>query len=189
MASNHLIPRSTSLLLVAALVATIGCKGKGDSADEGDDGGTTLAGGGQGVPECGGAAPVISEVQCSADGMKEYEPGSSLPTLLFEMFVEDEDADLSAVGVQLYYDDVIDGVVSTQDPDYPLSRETIDADPCNRSSLTFRLNAFVSGVNPRFNTNYEWGIVIRDAGDVASEMYILECITPFENGDAGNGEG
>jgi|GEM_PF-3044120 len=179
---------SRSLLMAGILAATIGC---GKDKDSGDNtgGGTELTGGGEGTPECGGVAPVITDIQCSNNGLAEYEPGSELPTLLFSIFLEDEDADLSQVEVQLYYDDVIDGVVSTQEPSYPASIETIDAEPCGRPSLTYNLVAFVSGVNPRFNQNYEWGVVVRDAGDVASEQYILECITPFENGDPGNGEG
>ena len=189
MSSIPSMPRMPALILAGGLAITTGCSGKGDSGDDGSTGGTTLTGGGEGTPECGGVAPTITEVQCAADGLKEYEPGSALPTLLFNIFIEDEDADLSSVNVQLYYDDVIDGVVSTQDPEFPASVETIDAEPCGRSSLTYNLSAFVSGVNPRFNINYEWGVVVRDAGDVASEMFILECITPFENGDAGNGEG
>jgi hypothetical protein len=188
MASNIQMSRGLRLMLAGLALSTTGCKSK-DSGDDGSTSGTTLNGGGTGTQECGGTPPVITQVQCSSNGLVEYEPGSSYPTLLFNIFLEDEDADLSSVEVQLYYDDVVDGVVSTQDPEYPSNVELIDQEPCNRPSLTFNLTTFVSGVNPRFNVNYEWGVVVRDAGDVASEMYILECITPFENGDPGNGEG
>lgn len=180
-------PGLSGLLLAAGLL--VGCGGdKGDSADE--ELGEEIPGGGDtDTPECGGAAPVVTEIQCSADGVKEYEPGSSLPTLLFKVFVEDEDADLESMELSLYYDDTIDGAVSTQEAPYPPSIITIDDTSCVNPSATVNLSVFVSGVDPRFNRNYEWSVVVRDANDVASEPFVFECITPFENGDEGNGEG
>jgi hypothetical protein len=51
------------------------------------------------------------------------------------------------------------------------------------------LTVFVSGADPRFNLPYEWSVVVRDANDTAAEPYIIECMSPQANGEAGNGEG
>ncbi len=179
--------RTVSMLAVLGTLAT-GCGGdKSDSSAEG--GGTELPGGGDGTAECGGAAPIITDVQCSADGLKEFEQGSELPTLLMSMFIEDEDADLNVMEVTVYFDDVVDGTVSTQDPEYPPIVVSLSQETCNEPEATVNITTFINGVSPRFNQAYEWGMVVRDANDDASAVYIFECITPFENGDPGNGEG
>ena len=181
--------RSTiAALAVLASVTTACGKDKGDSGD--DSTGEVLPGGTD-TDEltCGGTPPVITSVQCEAAGLLEYEPGSSLPTLLFSVDVTDEDQDLENMTVELYFDDEVDGTVSTTDSPYSPSIVTIDSTECVTPESGVNLTVFVSGVDPRYNLNYEWSIVVRDANDIAAEPFILECITPQENGDAGNGEG
>jgi hypothetical protein len=179
--------RIASVLAVLGALTT-GCGGdKTDSSDDG--GGTELPGGSDGTAECGGTPPVITEVQCSADGLKEFEQGSELPTLLLSIFVADEDADLNAMEVSIYLDDEVDGTVSTQDPEYAPIVVSLSQETCNEPDATVNISTFINGVSPRFNQTYEWGVVVRDANDDASAIYIFECITPFENGDAGTGEG
>ena len=56
-------------------------------------------------------------------------------------------------------------------------------------AATVNIDVFINGVSPRYNQPYEWGVLVRDANNDASELYVFECITPFENGDAGTGEG
>ncbi len=165
---------------------TAGCgKDKSDSADE--DGTTELAGGG-GDAECGGTPPVITAIQCSAAGLKAPEQDAEeLPFLLMEMFIEDEDQDLNFMEVEIYFDDVVDGAVSTQDIVYPPIQIPLSQDECLDATATVNIDVFVNGTSPRFNSNYEWGVVIRDANRDASELFVFECITPYENGDSGTG--
>jgi len=176
-----------TLTAVAALSTACG----GDKEDTGQDTtGEELPGGGDTDDlECGGTPPVVTSVQCEAAGLLEYEPGSSLPTLLFSIEVTDEDRDLENMSVELYFDDEVNGTVSTTESPYTPSIVTIDSTECVTPASGVNLTVFVSGVDPRFNTLYEWSIVVRDANDTAAEPFIIECITPFENGDAGNGEG
>lgn len=182
--------RAQLLTLCAAVgICTAGCgKDKGDSSDEG--GGTVLPGGGEGTAECGGTPPVITEIQCSSIGLKEPEPGATaLPTLLMSLFITDEDQDLNSMQVEIYFDEDVDGAVSTQEVIYPPVLIPLSQDTCLDAEATVNIDVFINGVSPRYNQPYEWGVLVRDANNDASELYVFECITPFENGDAGTGEG
>ena len=180
----------SKLALIASVAAVVSACG-GDKEDTGEDTtGDALPGSGDTDDlECGGTAPVVTSVQCEAAGLQEYEPGSMLPTLLFSIDVTDEDQDLEFMTVELYFDDESDGEVSTTESPYSPSIVTIDTAECVTPASGVNLTVFVSGVDPRFNLPYEWSIVVRDANDVAAEPFIIECITPQENGEAGNGEG
>ena len=123
-------------------------------------------------------------------GLKEPEPGATaLPTLLMSLFITDEDQDLNSMQVEIYFDEDVDGAVSTQEVIYPPVTIPLSQDTCLDAEATVNIDVFVNGVSPRYNQAYEWGVLVRDANNDASELYVFECITPFENGDAGNGEG
>lgn len=174
---------------LAAAMTLAACGGnKSDSGDDG--GGTTLDAGGSGDDAtCGGTAPVITDVQCSASGLKVYEGDTELPTLLMGIYFEDEDQDLSAVSVELYADETVDGTVSTSSPLFQPVQVTLDEEECVTPEQGVNLTVFINGVDVRYNRIYEWAVVVRDANDTASEPFLLECISPYENGQEGNGEG
>jgi hypothetical protein len=180
--------------LLAGIVGLAGTFASGCGGDKSDSGGDDpygeeLPGGGEGTPECGGEAPVITQIQCSSPGVREYEQGEEHPTLKLSIFVEDADADLSYMEVEIYYDKEIDGAVSTQDPNFAPLIVNLSDDVCDEPSATNNIDIAINGTDPQWNLPYEWGVVVRDANDMASAMFIVECITPFENGDEGNGEG
>lgn len=169
------------------LLGAVACGGDKDSS--GTEEVEYIDGGGTTTEECGGTAPVITSVTCENGGLAEYEQGQELPTLLFRTDVTDADADLENMTVSLYFDDTIDGSVSTAESVYGDTIIPIDTTTCVNDAAGFVLTVFVNGVSPVFNTAYEWSVVVRDANDVAAEPFIVECITPYENGDTGNGEG
>ncbi|HCH62516.1 MAG TPA: hypothetical protein DFR83_06925 [Deltaproteobacteria bacterium] len=91
--------------------------------------------------------------------------------------------------VSIYFDDTLDGIVSTAEPFYNPVVVSLSENTCEEPDADVNLDLFVNGVTPRYNQTYEWGVVVEDANGFASELVVFECITPYENGDPGNGEG
>lgn len=130
-------------------------------------------------------APVVERVTCTSGGLREVE-GEAYPTLEFVNQLTDVDADLHQNRIQIYFDDQLDGSVARSDSPYSPVTSSLPLDDCEGVAETeTTLTAFISGGSPPFDTELEWAFVVTDAGDLASEPYILTCRTPREDGSRG----
>lgn len=163
-------------------LALVGCGDKeGDSASAF---GEEVEGGGSGSEECGGTAPVITEVVCENIGLQEYETGT-YPQLLMRMQVTDADKDIHQYSAEVYFDETEDGsVLLDSSPFDPVSGSTSEAS-CNTDDASINFGLVITGGNPSFDTVYEWALVVKDAQGLASDPYVLTCATPKEDGSDG----
>jgi hypothetical protein len=54
------------------------------------------------------------------------------------------------------------------------------ADVCMVPSLILNMVVYLRGGEPLYDTTYEWGLQVTDAGGNASEIGVVECTTPSE---------
>jgi hypothetical protein len=177
------------LLPLAALLAGAACGGKGDDSGSGGSTGEVIDGGGDGGEvECGGAPPTLAIVSCASVGLQPYD-GGDYPTLQIQYTVNDEDGDLSAYSGYIYLDQVIDGAVSEESSPFTPVSGSAGPDECAEFDANLALNLGITGGNPAFNVEYEWGLKVVDAGGVGSELVVFTCITPKADGTDGDGSG
>lgn len=171
-----------SFLLPALLVAACADKGEEtiDSApplQTGDDTATVT---------CEGTPPVVTEVTCENTGLQpHFETGADTPTLLIMANVTDADGDLDYYAIQLFYDDVVDGAVDTSSSTFSPSNGALGGDPCESPSANLGLTLYLTGGDPAWDTEYEWGMVISDGASLESEPGIVVCCTPTSDGEDG----
>ena len=127
--------------------------------------------------ECSGTAPVIETIDCIESDPQNIE-GTDYPTLTLRSTVTDEDGDLTSYSIMVYFDDVVDGVVDTSDAVYSPYTSSLQRDECAAPEAELGLRLAIPGVWPDYETEYEWGLVVSDAGGLASEMAIVTCATP-----------
>jgi hypothetical protein len=99
---------------------------KEDTGGGGDDGQVIGADGGDGGDDgdtCGGTPPVIEELRCENSGLQPDEVGNPTPTLTLWALTSDADADLSFYTLNIYFDDVVDGVRQAQEYEKRLKEE------------------------------------------------------------------
>lgn len=170
------------MLMLTGALALVGC-GKDDDTGSGGDGETLEAGGGDGTDECAGTAPVISNLSCENDGsLVALEGVGDVPVLTFVMDVDDEDGDLDQYRLELYFDEEFDGDVLDADSPYTPSTNTVQgAEECETFNVGLSFRAPIPGV-PAADTRYEWGLIVRDGNNTASDMVTIVCTTPAEDG-------
>lgn len=129
-------------------------------------------------------APVVEEFTVEPDGMSEGdECGDDIrPYILFQFDVTDEDGDLNQWRIQLWWDEVIDDDVSTDDAPISEIQGSLEPDFCDAKSGTVGVRLCVTG-NPPFQTEMEFGGRVRDASDNPSELQITTFTTPDEDGN------
>lgn len=177
----------------ALTVALAACGGdKEDSGGGGDEGEIIGADGGDGAGDgdtCGGTPPVIEELRCENSGLKPDEVGNPTPTLTLWALSSDADADLSYYTLNVYFDDVVDGVVSTDDPAFSPVEGSVSDGTCSTPEAQLGAILLIKGGNPELNKEYEFGVTVVDVAGAVSEMAIVTCITPLADGSEGDGAG
>lgn len=180
--------RLAPLVLIAPLA--LGCGDK--SAEDDDDGGgsgdtddTAATTDDTGEPqECSGAAPVIVDADCRNAGMQN-SGGGELPTMEFSAEATDEDGDLEAWTYIVLYDATPDGVLSGE---AELGTNTGGSGvACEVPTIQARASWFVDGGSLAYSTTYDFGLVVVDAAGQSSEVAVITCQMPGDNG-LGGGE-
>jgi hypothetical protein len=155
------------------LVAAAGCGNKGDS------GAAPLY---EYIGECDSdAAPVVADMFCESTGIQTYPvTGEDVPTLTISADVSDEDGDLTSYTAQVFFDETLDGVMDTSAGELSSADGSYHADVCTVPSLILNMVVYLRGGEPLYDTTYEWGLQVTDAGGNASEIGVVECTTPSE---------
>ena len=177
-----------TLLLATALPFCLTACGKEEVEEEEDP--PPINTGDDTASTCGGTPPVVLSVSCENTGVKDhYETG--VPTVTMGLWIEvnDEDGDLSAYSGYIYLDQVIDGAVSEESSPFTPVSGSAGPDECAEFDANLALNLGITGGNPAFNVEYEWGLKVVDAGGVGSELVVFTCITPKADGTDGDGSG
>lgn len=183
-----------TMFWMSALAIGLGACGgdKEDTGGGGDEGEVIDADGGDGGDDsdtCGGTPPVIEELRCENTGLQPDEVGNPTPTLTLWALTSDADADLSFYTLNIYFDDVVDGAVSTDDPAFSPVEGAVSESTCTTDEAQLGAILLIKGGNPELNKEYEFGVTVEDVAGVVSEMAILSCITPLPDGSAGDGSG
>jgi hypothetical protein len=179
--------RNLAMCCICALAALACSDDKTGETSEPPPINTDSGGGGDGSGSCGGTAPVVEEVRCENTGIQpHYETGEDTVTMRIWAVTSDTDGDLHRYAMQLYFDDVIDGEVNTEDPLFAPTTGSVDRDACEASSAEFGMTLYLPGGNPAWDTLYEWGIAVSDANGDTSEVTMEVCYTPkFDGTDGG----
>ena len=126
----------------------------------------------------GGTPPVVSEVSLENTGMAVYEADQEYPTLTVWADVSDEDNDINAYKLDVYYDAVVDSQVEADEDRNFSSSGTLSSTECGAPSGTVGLKIFLAGGGVEYNTLYEWGAMVTDANGYVSEMAVTSGYTP-----------
>ena len=174
----------TRLTLLTTLVLAAAC-GKDEPAEETDP--PDLNNTDDTASTCAGTPPIVAAVECENTGVKDhYETGEPTVTMGLWVDVTDEDGDLTQYEMLIYFDSTIDGVVdpATATAFNPLT-DSVNGNECEVTSARLGINMYLQGGEPFFDTEYEWGVVVRDANGVASELGMTTCYTPTATGEDG----
>lgn len=155
-----------------------------ESDEDKDGSGTIEPVDDSGVPH--GSAPEITNITFAQGEPTTLEDGTQLPTVLFQVDFEDDDGDAHVVSATIWADEVVDGAIDTSSTDVGQLPDTALTDSATGApvdegdgflgQLTIQLA--VSGGNLNFETLYEFGVVIYDSVDTASEPGITSGTTP-----------
>lgn len=137
------------------------------------------------VETCGGSVPVCTELTVEArEGLFDYE-GTDYPVLRVGATGEDEDADMKTMTVELWWDDVVDGVVDTSELGELGAYTFPDSGDCSTTGNTLYTDFAVDGNRFEYLTTYEFAGRVYDSTDLYSEIVIASGTTPNELGEAG----
>ncbi|MEC7946232.1 MAG: hypothetical protein VX265_01615 [Myxococcota bacterium] len=178
--------RALSLGLLASTTGLAGC-GKETSQDTGES--LIVAGSdGDDIGVCEGTVPVVDAVSCANTGIQpHYETGEDTVTMALRVEISDEDGDLHQYRMEIFLDEEIDGTVAASDSPFGPVNQTLDVDECAGFEANVELTLYLSGLNPAYDTHYDWGVVVTDAAGYASDIAVVDCITPTEDGADGTG--
>jgi hypothetical protein len=158
-----------------ALTAVVACGG-------GDDSGTTFD------EVCGIAAPVVQSVSVIDCGMHTFEEEGEVPGLLVEAVVTDADGDLSSYGMQVFWDEELDGEV-TIEVDYYVVLGTFEGAPrCQVAEATLAMWIGITDLadSPAFGIETELGVVVLDESyNTSGEPVELIATMPNTLGECG----
>lgn len=145
--------------LFVCCLGLLACAGDGDDGSSKDD---APIPDGPGSKTCGETNPEIDAFTIEYVGMRDFDEGQ-FPTLGLTIDATDEDGDLDYYEYRVWWDDVIDGVVSTEGF-YAETYGTVDDDECSvsRVSLTMYLGIAGGEKSPPLSTELEFGAVVRD---------------------------
>ena len=137
------------------------------------------------VETCGGTAPVCSALTVEAlEGLYDFE-GTDSPVLRVGATGTDADSDMKTMGVELWWDDVVDGAVDTSAAGELLSYTFPDSGACSTTGNTLNVDFQVDGNRFEYETAYEFAGRVYDTTDLYSEIVIASGTTPNELGEAG----
>ncbi len=171
---------------VAALLLGAACGGK-----EEDSGGkapdlTHISDTG----DCEGTPPVATITGCTYPGLQEFENyDDPVPTIRFAIDVTDEDGDLDRIEVDLYVDAEPDGVIDEANADYvPGQPKTVSgAEVCNTPSVSVTQTLALPTGFVEYGAELDWGARILDSAGLASDMAVITCPAPLEDGTEPDG--
>jgi hypothetical protein len=132
---------------------------------------------------CGDTAPYVFAVTTSAAGLQKSPEGELLPAMLFAMEVIDDDGDLDHIGYELWYDEVVDGVVDTAVPAPVIGNTTLAGDPCGVGFVALNLTVTTDGGGMKYATEMDFALVASDARGNHSAPFVFAAWVPDENGD------
>jgi len=162
-------------------IALLGCDGKGSIYVD-DTGAPPLDTYGTGTvtSACGASPPTIEQVTCENTGLMEYpESGEVAPTLTLWTDASDADGDLHAYALTVYYDAASVSAGSEQ----ASSRTATTHEPeCEVPSASLRSVVYIFDRGLGYSQTYEWGVQLIDAGGHASDLGVVTCTTPAEDG-------
>jgi hypothetical protein len=180
--------RAAALGIIALNAGLLGCGDK----DEEDTGGEIVEAGGDGdqVGVCEGTIPVVDGLSCVNTGIQpHYETGEDTVTMALLVDMSDEDGDLHQYRMEIFIDEEIDGVVASADSPFGPVNRTLNVDECAGYEADVELTLYLTGLNPAYDTEYDWGIILTDAAGYESDMFVTSCITPAADGSDGTGAG
>ena len=180
--------RAVPFALIALTTGLLGCAGK----DDGDSGGALISAGGDGddIGVCEGANPVVDGLSCVNSGiLPHYETGEDTVTMKLVVDISDEDGDLHQYRMEIFLDDEVDGAVTSSDSPFGPVNQTLNVEECAGYEADVELTLYLTGLNPAYDTEYDWGIVLTDAAGYESDMFVASCFTPAEDGSDGTGAG
>lgn len=180
--------RALALGILASSVALGAC---GDKEEE-DTGGELIDAGSDGddVGVCEGTIPVVNGLSCVNTGMQpHFETGEDTVTMALLVDISDDDGDLHQYRMEIFLDEEIDGEVAAADSPFGPVNQTLNVDECAGYEADVELTLYLTGLNPAYDTEYDWGIILTDASGYESDIFVAACITPAADGSDGTGAG
>jgi hypothetical protein len=135
------------------------------------------------VEGCGATnAPTITSFDITDDGMSEGDAcgDASRPMILLNANVGDLDGDLHLWRLQVWWDQKVDGSVSTDDA--PQEVQGSVGTECKAFTANLGMRLCVTG-NPPFSTELEFGARVLDDADNQSALVVKSFTTPNEAGE------
>lgn len=173
------VPVSAAL----ALAGLVGCTG--DTEKESKDSPPPLAL--DDTADCNVNTPVVTGVEVSNGGFETFDNGTFV-TVGLKMDVSDDDGDLDILGMYVWFDGTVDGAVDTSgDPAFDAPAYLFqDAEPCGKFTASLTLKPAVTGGTLDYSTRYDFAVVAEDHHGVRSTPYIVNGVTPNEDGTDGS---
>ena len=137
------------LVAVVCTLALTACGPGGDGSKSGIEIPAGVA------ADCGGAEPEIIEFTVT-----ERAPVAGYPAIEFKVDTEDADKDLHWYQLRVWFDDEIDGVVSTDGYYYEQAQTNVDI-VCNTPRVTLRMGVAIAGRLEQ-DEEYEFGAIVYD---------------------------
>jgi len=135
--------------------------------------------------DCGGTAPVVTfTAECAYPGLQELEQyDDPVPTIKFEVKVEDEDGDLDILAFDIFIDPEANGTIDEGADEVNGTPSAVpDAEVCNTSPVGFTDTLALPPGSVTYGEMYDWGLRATDHGGVKSEIAVITCYAPNEDG-------
>lgn len=154
-----------------------------------DSGNGTLDPNDNGDDSCKGTAPVIDSFEAKDEGKTTVDGDSGNEYPIIDLIVEysDEDGDAHVLSADIWWDDEVDGTVDiTTKVDSAVARtsaQDADGNPveeCAGKAGGFDIGQAVAGGTLKYDTEYDFAIVVYDNADMASAPAFATAITPAE---------
>lgn len=165
-----------SRMILVLMLACSGGSGKDDSSNappiNQDDSAEKV---------CEGSYPKVTELTIEDAGSLTVDAGT-FNSFAVSAQAEDDDGDLHVISMDLWWDEVVDGDVSTSEPAGISSAAYRDPDweDCEVFVTVFGLQIPVDGVRFLGNTTYEFAAVVHDTNGMLSSPAVASGTTPEE---------
>lgn len=178
------------MLLLAWAAACNGDKwGSGSGIDSGsgdddDDGGITL--GDSGAAECSGTAPeIVGGPWCDYPGKDAPEPGGTeQPTIRIYANVHDDDGDLHIRAVRMWFDGAPLGEIDQDTAEFKEKDRLVGSNhDCQVFDTEIGDRWYLIEGRVEWEAEYDWGIAVQDAEGNWSDMEVVTCPAPTEEGE------
>lgn len=110
---------------------------------------------------CGDTAPEIVDLTVENTGMRDFS-GESYPALLLQAHATDADSDLEWYTVQVWWDDVVDGIVSRESTPAEVNGN-LSGEDCAVADADLGIYLAVTGDGIPYEAEIEFGVVVKDA--------------------------